>query len=53
MEPPGKLLMNLQVFGSRASSVAAQRLYMATRNLRDVTIEAILATDDAIEAYRR
>ncbi len=53
MEPLGKLLVDVQVFGIRASSVAAQRLHMATRNFRGGTVEAMLAPDDAIEAWRR
>jgi len=50
MKSLGKLLIDVQAFRSRASSVAAQRLYMATQNFRGGTIEKMLATGDATEA---
>ena len=53
LEPLGRRLLEVQVFGSQAAAVAARRLYRATEALMSGAIGDMMRADTAIETYRR
>lgn len=52
-ESLGRLLLDVQVFGSQEAAVAAQRLYRATQALESGAVGDMARADEAIETYRR
>lgn len=52
-EPLGRLILDVQVFGSQDAAVAAVRLYKATQALLSGTVGDMMRADEAIETYRR
>jgi hypothetical protein len=53
LEPLGRLLIDVQIFGSQASAVAAARVLRATKALESGETGRMMEADQALEEYRR